>query len=160
MASGEREPVLDDIKWGFGRVVGNDHFCDTTKRASQRLTPHIQGEIPLYHRSGNKPLDSTTLGFGDYVQNTSARKGVAQLAELCRKLSGPESHAKGDFVFLRNMRLVLHSPFTLAFSLRSCNLARLLEALKSSGSQNSSRVPLKHHAPHKETHWQLEQSWK
>ena len=41
--------------------MGNDHFCDTTKRASQRLTPHIQGEIPLYHRSGNKPLDSTTL---------------------------------------------------------------------------------------------------
>ena len=38
------------------RVVGNDHFCDTTKRASQRLTPHIQGEIPLCHRSGNKPL--------------------------------------------------------------------------------------------------------
>ena len=41
------------------RAVGNDHFCDTAKRASQRLTPHIQGETPLYHRSGNKPLDST-----------------------------------------------------------------------------------------------------
>ena len=45
-------------------VVGNDHFCDTAKRASQRLTPHIKGEIPLYHRSGNKPLDSTTLILG------------------------------------------------------------------------------------------------
>ena len=45
------------------RVVGNDHFCDTTKRASQRLTPHIQGEIPLYHRSGLKPLDPATLGL-------------------------------------------------------------------------------------------------
>ena len=44
------------------RVVGNGiHFCDTTKRASQRLTPHIKGDIPLYHRSGNKTLDSTTL---------------------------------------------------------------------------------------------------
>ena len=31
------------------------------KRASQRLTPHIKGEIPLYHRSGDKPLDPTTL---------------------------------------------------------------------------------------------------
>ena len=42
--------------------MGNGiNFCDTAKRASQRLTPHITGEIPLYHRSGNKPLDSTTL---------------------------------------------------------------------------------------------------
>ena len=39
------------------RAVGNDHFCDTTKRASQRLSPHIKVEIPLYHRS----LDPTTL---------------------------------------------------------------------------------------------------
>ena len=43
------------------RAVGNDHFCDTTKRASQKLTTHIKGEIPLYHRSGDKPLDLTTL---------------------------------------------------------------------------------------------------
>ena len=35
---------------------GNDHFCDTSKKASQRLTPHIKGEIPLYHRSEKKPL--------------------------------------------------------------------------------------------------------
>ena len=26
--------------------MGNDHFCDTTKRASQRLTLHIKKEIP------------------------------------------------------------------------------------------------------------------
>ena len=46
----------------INRAVGNGiHFCDTTKRASQRLTPHIKGEIPLYHRSGEKPLDPTTL---------------------------------------------------------------------------------------------------
>ena len=45
----------------LNRVVGNDHFCDTTERVSQRLTPHIKGEIPLYHRSGAKPLDPTTL---------------------------------------------------------------------------------------------------
>ena len=49
--------------------MGNDHFFDTTKRASQRLTPHIQGEIPKisqkYHRSGNKPLDPTSLGGND-----------------------------------------------------------------------------------------------
>ena len=44
--------------------MGNDHFCDTTKRASQRLTPRIKGEIPLYHRSGVKPLDPTTLLLG------------------------------------------------------------------------------------------------
>ena len=35
------------------RAVGNGiHFCDTTKRKNQTLTPHIQGETPLYHRSG------------------------------------------------------------------------------------------------------------
>ena len=28
------------------RAVGNDHFCDATKRASQRLSPQIKGEIP------------------------------------------------------------------------------------------------------------------
>ena len=33
------------------RAVGNDHFCDTTQRVSQRLPPFEQG-IPLYHRSG------------------------------------------------------------------------------------------------------------
>ena len=36
--------------------MGNDHFCDTKKKVSQRLTPNqapnIKGEIPLYHRSG------------------------------------------------------------------------------------------------------------
>ena len=31
------------------------------KGASQRLPPNIKGEIPLYHRSGEKPLDPTTL---------------------------------------------------------------------------------------------------
>ena len=41
--------------------MGNDHFCDTTKRASQRPTPHIKRGIPLYHRSRDKPLDPTTL---------------------------------------------------------------------------------------------------
>ena len=52
---------MPGCKAGFRiRVVGNDHFCDTTKRVSQRLPPHKQGEIPLYHRSGNTPLDSTT----------------------------------------------------------------------------------------------------
>ena len=57
-ATGTRAP-----RFLFSRAVGNDHFCDTTKMASQRLTPHIKGEIPLYHRSGEKPLDPTTLLF-------------------------------------------------------------------------------------------------
>ena len=48
-------------------VVGNDHFCDTAKKASQRLIPHIKGEIPLYHRRANKPLDSTTLVKNRYL---------------------------------------------------------------------------------------------
>ena len=39
---------------------GNDHFCDTTERASQRLSPCIKWDISLYHRSGDKPLGSTT----------------------------------------------------------------------------------------------------
>ena len=39
------------------RAVGNDHFCDTTERASQRLFSSYKGGIPLYHRSGEKPLD-------------------------------------------------------------------------------------------------------
>ena len=45
------EPKLEEM-----RAVGNDHFCDTTKRASQRLTPHTKGEVPLYHRRGEKLL--------------------------------------------------------------------------------------------------------
>ena len=51
----EVDRIAPKLLTGKNRVVGNDHFCDTTKRASQRLTPHIQGEIPLYHRSGNIP---------------------------------------------------------------------------------------------------------
>ena len=46
----------------------NDHFCDTTKRASQRLTRPYQQGIPLYHRSGDKPLDATTLLWSDSDQ--------------------------------------------------------------------------------------------
>ena len=42
------------------RAVGDDH-CDTTKWASQRLIHHKKGAIPVYHRSGEKPLDPTTL---------------------------------------------------------------------------------------------------
>ena len=35
------------LPWPYlARAVGNHHFCDTTKRASQRLTPHRKGEIP------------------------------------------------------------------------------------------------------------------
>ena len=36
-------------------------FKDTTETASQRLTRYIKREIPLYHRSGDTPLDPTTL---------------------------------------------------------------------------------------------------
>ena len=42
--------------------VGNGtHFCDATKRHSPRQTPYKKGAIPLYHRSGDEPLDPTTL---------------------------------------------------------------------------------------------------
>ena len=52
------------------RAVGNGtHFCDTTRRASQRLTLQINGEIPLHHRSGDNPLDPTTLESGNMDQN-------------------------------------------------------------------------------------------
>ena len=37
------------------RVVGNDHFCDTTKRASQRLPPHIKGRFPCITEVGRNP---------------------------------------------------------------------------------------------------------
>ena len=68
------------------RVVGNDHFCDTTKRASQRQTPHIQAEIPLYHRSGNKPLDSTTL-LRPVLGTTSLWRSSGQGAQrACRSV--------------------------------------------------------------------------
>ena len=41
-------------------------LCDTTGRASQTPThPLRMGEIPLYHRRGDKPLDPTTLFLTD-----------------------------------------------------------------------------------------------
>ena len=43
------------------RTVGNDHFCDTTEMDSPRLNPPCKGGDPLYHRSGDEPLDPTTL---------------------------------------------------------------------------------------------------
>ena len=41
------------------------HFCDTTKRASQRLTPQKKGEIPksITEVVEKTPSDSTTLVF-------------------------------------------------------------------------------------------------
>ena len=41
--------------------MGNDH-CDTTKRASQRLTPH-RGSFPCITVVGETPSDPTTLGL-------------------------------------------------------------------------------------------------
>ena len=72
------------------RAVGNDHFCDTTKRASQRLTLHIKGEIPLYHRSGDKPLDPTTLHKFEtmvetivwYLQGNHPKPGLLRWCEM------------------------------------------------------------------------------
>ena len=36
----------------LNRAVGNDHFCDTTERASQRLFSSYKGDSQKYHRSG------------------------------------------------------------------------------------------------------------
>ena len=50
----------------WNRAVGNGiHFCDTTERAFQRL--FIERGIPWYHRSGEKPLDPTTLAWNDSI---------------------------------------------------------------------------------------------
>ena len=43
------------------RAVKNYHFCDAIKRVCRRRIPHMRREIPLYHRSGGKPHDPTTL---------------------------------------------------------------------------------------------------
>ena len=48
------------------QAVGNDRFCHTTETASQILLYsyiyiYIKRGIPLYHRSGEKLLDPTTL---------------------------------------------------------------------------------------------------
>ena len=60
------------------RAVGNDHFCDTTKGpGAQRLPPPFKQMIPLYHRSGDKPLDPTTL-----VQSLGTR-GSAVAFQTC-----------------------------------------------------------------------------
>ena len=53
---------------------------DTTKRASQRLRPHIQGESPFYH-SGNKPLDSTTLFLSIYREPVWVPFELAELLD-------------------------------------------------------------------------------
>ena len=46
----------------LSRVVGNDHFCDTTERASQRLFCSYKGAFPCITEVGRKkPLDPTTL---------------------------------------------------------------------------------------------------
>ena len=55
---------MDTCYTGTCRAVGNDHFCDTTKRASQTLTPHIQRIFPCITKVvGQTPSDPTTLGF-------------------------------------------------------------------------------------------------
>ena len=61
-ASPEKSPQPARCRSSVGAEQGcgkwNPRICDTTKRASQRLTPpKRKGEIPLYHRSGEKALD-------------------------------------------------------------------------------------------------------
>ena len=44
------------------RAVGNGiNFCDTTKKSLPKTNPPYKRGIFLYHRSGDKPLDPTTL---------------------------------------------------------------------------------------------------
>ena len=66
------------------RVVGNDHFCDTSVIQQKGLPkdqhPIKKGEIPLYHRSGNKPLDSTTLAKSE--SNLWVKSGNPWLSKL------------------------------------------------------------------------------
>ena len=51
-------PLKQTTTWIVERQ-GN-HHCDTRARASQRLTPHIKGEIP-YHRSWGQLSSDPTL---------------------------------------------------------------------------------------------------
>ena len=55
----------------LSRVVGNDHFCDTTKRDSQRVTPPYTGGDSL--RSGNKPLDPTNPALKPLIAKVGIR---------------------------------------------------------------------------------------
>ena len=50
----------------LNRAVQKDHFCDTTKRASQRLPPPLKRGMPLYHRSGEKTLDPGPSRMGPW----------------------------------------------------------------------------------------------
>ena len=48
---------------------GNDHFCDTTKRASQRPTPHIKRGFPCITEVGINPLIPQPCWQGNRIRN-------------------------------------------------------------------------------------------
>ena len=89
-------------KCHWNRAVGNDHFCDATERAFQRLV-FIERGTPLCHRSGEKPLDPTTLHWKNATEMVTDGNGaLAFIGEL------PHPVAKA----LQGMR----RPFTTTFS--------------------------------------------
>ena len=76
------------------RAVGNGIHFYTTKRASQRLTPHTKppykgGDSNLYHRSGEKTRVIPQPGPGPPTKKTKigTNLGGAAATSLCRKMA-------------------------------------------------------------------------
>ena len=81
------------------RTVANENFCDTTERASQRLTPaRIKGEILLHHRSGDRPLDPTTL-LG--LQETTRKRRIRWATRKFDEKIGPWRHRRPHLLICR-----------------------------------------------------------
>ena len=78
------------------RTVANGIHCDTTEKDSPRL-PHVKGEIPLYHRSGDKPLDPITL-----VQLEEKHRVTLMLKNLSFDIEAGKAYR--NFVILKGMQ--------------------------------------------------------
>ena len=77
---------------GLGRAVGHGtHFCDTTKRASQRLTHRIRGEIPEdITEVGMNPLIPQPWGLGK-TNRLGSEGCVSFTGNGCGGNSSPET---------------------------------------------------------------------
>ena len=117
-----------DFKHICNRDVGKDHLCDTTERLP-KTNPHIKGEMPLYHRNVDKPLDPTTL-----IYNNSALGDLKLNLALLGWIGGLLFWVLApfwDFSFVQHSVGCYSSGWRPLVALESLNAER--SAVKSSG---------------------------
>ena len=115
------------------RAVGNDHFCDATKRASQRQTCHTKGDTPLSQKWGYTPGSHNPGSETSITPNIPYHKSGVDPTLIGKQASPPKG--------LRPKGGLLRSKLPGSAPSGSALLVLVLELLRSERSPRWNRSP-------------------